>query len=209
MERTALVRFALHPEATAHQGDQPRRDGQPQAGAAILAGRRAIGLLEGVEDRLLSIRRNADARIAHGEMQLCPWSVVRRPLPILRAFLSAVRLPLQRATDHGPRTTNNVQNHLAGPGELDGVADEVDDDLTQAYRIAHQDVGDVGGKVAGEFEALGMAAFRQRLSVSPRVSRNEKGRGSSSSLPASILEKSRMSLMTVNSDSADDFTNLR
>ena len=47
------------------------------------------------------------------------------------------------------------------------------------------------------------------LSRSPTVSRSENGVGSRSSLPASIFEKSRMSLMMVNSESAEEATRPR
>ena len=47
------------------------------------------------------------------------------------------------------------------------------------------------------------------MTVSPSESRRSNGIGSSSSLPASILEKSKMSLIKVSSESADDFTRVR
>ena len=47
------------------------------------------------------------------------------------------------------------------------------------------------------------------LTVSPRLSRISKEIGSRSSFPASIFEKSRISLITVRSESADDLTNCR
>ena len=47
------------------------------------------------------------------------------------------------------------------------------------------------------------------LSVSPTVRPRLKGMVSISSLPASILEKSRMSLITLSSDSEDDLTMFR
>ena len=52
------------PDRPAHQLDEPRGDRQPQAGAAVPPRRRAVRLLEGVEDRRLLLGRDADARVA-------------------------------------------------------------------------------------------------------------------------------------------------
>ena len=52
-----------------------------------------------------------------------------------------------------------------------------------------------------------VARSASALTASPRLSRRRNGdRGPGRSLPASILEKSRMSLMIVSSESADDLT---
>ena len=64
MERAALTLDALDPDAAAHQLDQPARDRQTEARAAKAAGRRGVGLGEGLEDGLLLVARNADARVA-------------------------------------------------------------------------------------------------------------------------------------------------
>ena len=64
MEAAAPADLALHPDPPAHQADQPRGDGQAQPRSAVPAGRRAVGLLEHLEDRRLFLRRDADARVA-------------------------------------------------------------------------------------------------------------------------------------------------
>src|SRR5262249_12851151 len=48
---------------------QTRRDGQPQPGPAVLPGRRGIGLREGLEDQLLLLGGDSDARVAHLKRQ--------------------------------------------------------------------------------------------------------------------------------------------
>ncbi len=52
MEDAALVQFALHPDAPAHQLDELGGDGQPEARPAVHPGRRAVRLGEGIEDQL-------------------------------------------------------------------------------------------------------------------------------------------------------------
>ena len=53
--------------AAAHALDDAARDREPQAGAAELARRAAVGLLELLEDARLRVRRDADAGVAHRE----------------------------------------------------------------------------------------------------------------------------------------------
>ena len=47
-------------------------------------------------------------------------------------------------------------------GELDGVADQVHDDLPQTAGIAHDAVRDIGSDVTDQLETLGMGADGQR-----------------------------------------------
>ena len=63
VERAAPPGLALDPDPPAHQLDQPGRDRQAQPGAAVLAGRRAVGLVERLEDRPLLLGRDADAGV--------------------------------------------------------------------------------------------------------------------------------------------------
>ena len=48
-------------------------------------------------------------------------------------------------------------------GELDGVANEIEDDLAQTGRISDQCVGDIGPDVAGELKSLLLSPQRQQL----------------------------------------------
>jgi hypothetical protein len=60
-EAAALAEQAVGADLPAHQLDQPAADGEAQAGAAVLAGRRVVGLFEGFEELFLLGRAEADA----------------------------------------------------------------------------------------------------------------------------------------------------
>ena len=51
------------PDLAAEQRRQLAADGQAEAGAAVLAARAGVGLLEGLEDEPLLLRRDADAGV--------------------------------------------------------------------------------------------------------------------------------------------------
>ena len=51
----------------AQEHGQFAADGQAEAGAAVFARRAGVGLLEGLEDEPLLLRRDADARVLDGE----------------------------------------------------------------------------------------------------------------------------------------------
>jgi len=69
VESAAPAGLTLHPDAPAQQLDQLGGDGQAQPGAAVLARRRAVGLLERPEDLAQLVRRDADAGVADRKMQ--------------------------------------------------------------------------------------------------------------------------------------------
>src|ERR1700692_3616713 len=107
---TALAGLALEPHAASHHLCESHTDGKSQAGAAILASHRAVGLRESIEDGVLLFDGDADAGIFDGKMQRsrgrsCRWLIHRN-------------------------------ENLAALGEFDGIADEVDQDLTNAPGIA-------------------------------------------------------------------------
>ena len=115
---------------------------------------------------------HADAGVAHREVQL---DLLAGPLEQLR------------------RSTTD----LALLGELDRVVDEVDEDLAEPQRVAHQVARACSGATcAQELQPLVVRLLaderRPRCSM---TSSSWKSVASMSSLPASILEKSRMSLM--------------
>ena len=64
-EGRAAAGFAGQADVAAHELQQLAGDGQPQPGAAVLAGRRTIGLREGLEQERLLRRGQADARVPH------------------------------------------------------------------------------------------------------------------------------------------------
>ncbi len=131
-EAAALGGLALDRDGALHEGDQAGGDGQAEAGADA---RGACGahLGEGLEDLWQLGGGDADAGVADVEAEDC---VVGRP------FDGA-----------------HVEGHGAARGcELDGVAEEVDEDLEQAIAIADEVGGDVGRDVVKEREALGLDA---------------------------------------------------
>ena len=132
----------------------------------------------------LLFRRDADARVRHGKPQL------------------------QLALDVSQQL--NGEDHFALLGELYGVAHQIDDDLPQTAGIAHNASGTFGVDLEGQLEPFlvareGSAVFM----VSPRQSPRLKSIASISSLPASIFEKSRMSLIRESKDSADILAKFR
>src|SRR5208283_1545081 len=143
MKRAALAHFAFHPNLAAHHLDQLRGDGQAQTGSAVLARGRTVGLRERLKNHTLLVLGNTDARVADGKVQA-----------ELVPFLSI---------------QCDLDNHLTPFGKFDRVADEIDNDLTQADRVADQFVGYVRDDVRGQLEALLVGANRQGLERVPQV----------------------------------------
>ncbi len=90
MKSAAMSRFALHPDAAAHQFHQAGGYGQPQASAAVLPRSGAVGLRERLKDHAMLFRRNADAGVDDAKTQrdlrsLERFGAVRsqRPVPAL------------------------------------------------------------------------------------------------------------------------------
>ena len=115
-ERRAHARNALDADVAAHQLGESLDDRQAEAGAAVAARGRRIDLRERVEQHSAALRRDADARVAHGDAHG-------------QVGVAAI--------DHA-----HVDRDLAALGELHGVAAEVDQDLPDARRVAD----DVGGQ---------------------------------------------------------------
>ncbi|MND85011.1 hypothetical protein D3C80_769180 [compost metagenome] len=107
-EHAALAGAAVDADLPTQQVRQVAGNGQAQAGAAITAVAGAIHLVEGAEDRLLLVGGDADAGIAHGK------------------------------DDAGARLVTDVQADLAALGELDGVGQQVLEDLLQALAVGEQ-----------------------------------------------------------------------
>ncbi len=121
-ERAALAENALHRDLTAHQLDELPADRQAQSGAAEAPGGRTVGLGKRPEQLADLLRRHADPGV--GDLDLQP---------------QPVGLVADRREPH---------DDLAGLGELEGVADQVDQHLGQPQRIADQGPRDrrIGGE---------------------------------------------------------------
>ena len=91
-ERGSAPDLAFDPDVAAHQLHQPRRDRQAEPRAAEAPGGRAVGLRERLEDELLLVARDADARVDDGEVQADLAGQLRRDVdaqadsPRLREF---------------------------------------------------------------------------------------------------------------------------
>ena len=183
------------------------RDGQAQPGAAVLAassscrpGRRprrsAVCFSGGMP---MPVSRTGKCRKT-GRQRKSQSQGREEPLVSGRGYPLSAR-PARTAR----------HDHLALLGELDGVAHQVDDDLAQPVRVARPGPSGTSGAMwqasSRPFCGARMASVLQGVADSSRAGRSRSC--SRSSLPASILEKSRMSLITVSSESADDFDQSR
>ncbi len=135
VERATATGHALDPQTASHQRYQLHRDGQTQSGAAIPASDRAVGLGEGLEDHGLLIGRDTDARVLDAKVQ---------------AHLVAARFLLFHADDD-----------FAVLGEFDGVADQVNQDLTEPAGVAHQNLRHVSGNLTGQLQAFLLGTHAQ------------------------------------------------
>src|SRR5579863_8151450 len=125
---------AVDADFAAHQGGELRADGQSQTGAAIFSRRERVRLAEGIEYAALDFLGYADARVDDLESQ----QAIRAGCPY-------------------------PHDNLAGVRELDGVADEIDEDLAQPHRIAPHGAGDVEIDGTGQFKPLRMSSAGKDL----------------------------------------------
>ncbi len=124
-----LARGALDGDVAAHQPGQAPRDREAQPRAPELPGGRRVGLGKGLEDLIELVGLDADAGVAHPHHE---------PQP--RGLGGA---DVERHRDPAPLG-----------GELDGVADQVVDDLAQPHVVALQAPGHRGAQAIVEGQAL-------------------------------------------------------
>ena len=129
MEDAAGARRAFDADGAAHAFDQAAADRQAEAAAAEAAGDRAVDLGELGEQLAQCFRGDADAGVGDREAE-----------PDGRAL----------GADQPDR-----QAHRAGGGELDAVAEQVEQHLAQAVGVADGADGDVVGDLDGHRQALG------------------------------------------------------
>ena len=145
---------------------------RPKPGAAVLARGGSVDLAERLEQPRPCDRRECRCR--------CP-----APANVTSCRPSPFGAPLHSEHD------------FALLGELDGVAQQVDQDLPQPGDIAHDPGGHVRGHRVGQFQPFLGPAHRDHVHGRLRRRRADRtARLSKSRWPASIFEKSRMSLMT-------------
>ena len=132
-EGRALARLAQDLDAALHGLGEAAHDRQAEPGAAEAARGRAVGLHERLEQPVALLVGEADAGVGDLDAQHAVAGILER------------------------------QPHRARLGELDGVAQQVEQDLLQAQRIADHAVGHVGGDIGDEAQALGHGLRCQRL----------------------------------------------
>ena len=179
-ERAAAPRLAGRADRAAHQLDQLAADAQPEPGAAVLARGRGVGLGERLEQPLGLLGVDADPGVGDLEAHAAP---------------ARARLALGDA--HGD---------LALRGELDRVADQVGEHLLEAEAVAHHVQPRLALDERAQVEALPARGLGEQLDrVVDRVGEAELG-VLELEPPASILDRSRMSLMIVSSCSPEVWT---
>ena len=137
MKLTALARFAVDPDLSTHHADECRRNRESETRAAIATRRRGIGLHERIENVLAPIGGDADAGVDHREMDLTLFA--------------------------GTALDTRPQDDFAALGELDGVTDQIQDDLTQPIGIADERGRNGRLDIANELQPLLMRPQGQHL----------------------------------------------
>src|ERR1700730_4862886 len=135
MEGAAFAVFTFDPNAAVHHGDQTSADCQSESGAAVYAGHGTVRLGKCFEDFALFVGRNADASILDGKVQA-------QGAGSFRFFLYP-------------------DKDLTAFGEFDGIADQIDHDLTDSSGIAQESVGDIRLNVVNKLQTFLMSAIAQ------------------------------------------------
>ena len=141
MKGAAAVDFAFDPQLASHQLDELAGDRQAEPGPAVPAGRRTVCLGKRLEDLLHFFGSDADAGVTNAEGE--------------------------RRAKRGGRLQPDGQDHFAARSELDGVAENVQQHLTEPAAIADERLGHIGCDVAGQFDPFFARAQRQHFGRIP------------------------------------------
>ena len=181
MESAALSGLALHPDAAAHQVHQSARRWTSRGRCRRIGAWWSLGLGEGFENDLAAFRGGIPIPVSATLKCKTAWS-------------GRVRLRSSTRTTTSPLL-----------GKLDGISHQIDEDLSQPAGISDQmrraPRAECGRRVPGPSDRPATPSISDRCLAS--VSRRSKSMFSMSSLPASILEKSRMSLISASRESAE------
>ena len=151
-----------------------REIARPEPGAAELAGRAAVGLLEFAEDARLLLRRDADAGVAHLEDDFSAAGPASTMTPTPPVSVNLMALPA--------RLSSTWRKRVASPMTRSGSRSSTSEAISRP---------------------LACARGPSSSTTSSTRSVSENGCVSSSSLPASILEKSRISSISDSSASPE------
>jgi len=128
---------AFDPDPPAHPFNQLRGNGQSQPGAAVVPRGRTVHLGKRLEDHRLLFRWNADPRVRDRKVQA--------------ALADPIRLG------------RHLQDDRAAFRELQGVVDEVEEDLSQPQRIAEVAFRHARRELGSQLEVFLPRADDQRL----------------------------------------------
>ena len=178
---------AGEPDFAAQQHGQFAADGQAQAGAAVFARRAGIGLLEGLEDEPLLLRRDADAGVLDGEGD------------------DLLRLAQHRMIE-APARRGEADTHLHMACEVNLTALE-----SRFLRICCRRFGSLT-RMRGRSRSnctwngrfLFSATCRKLRSMVSRRPAKEISSTSTVTVPDSIFERSRMSLIRFSRSEPDE-----
>ena len=138
-------------DGAAHQDGEGADDGEAEAGAAEAACGGDVGLFKFGEEAALGVGWDADAGVGDGEVEVCG---------------GAFDVVECEAGGDG-----------AALGEVEGVAEEVGDDLAEAGGVADEGLGDVGGDVEGEAEFFGLGVESHGLDEGLELGARGEGDG--------------------------------
>ena len=160
-ERAALPRLALDADLAAEEARELAADRQAEPCSAVATRGGAVGLLEGLEDELLLVLRDAEAGVLDRE---CDHVFGR-----IRERRRRVSLSRRRQVD--------VKRDAALVGELEGIAEQVTENLQDALAVGFQRDGDVGVDVEVEVDLLlGRHRLEGRLELLRDVRERNVGR---------------------------------
>ena len=143
MKRRAFARRAFGPHFAAHEFDQTLADGQAQARAAVALRGRSIRLHERFEQPRQAVGLDADARVAHGKVQVQERAVL--------AFI------------HFARKQFYPDEDVAVFGEFDGVAQQIGEHLAEAQRIALDGAGNAVVHLINQVQIFLISAHSQKV----------------------------------------------
>ena len=132
-------RGTLDPDSAGHHLDESGRDRQSKTGPAMLSRGGGVGLRERIEDRALALIWNAYASVSDAKVQ--PYVVPRLPLLVY------------------------LHNDPAALRELDCVAHEVDEYLSQTADVPHQRVRDIGPRLSRQRHPLLLRLYDHSIYV--------------------------------------------
>lgn len=174
--RALTFAFTFGPDSAVVHLNQPAGEGQSQSGALVLAGQRALHLGKRLEYTVHVIFPQADSGIHHADLHFPPQ--------VAGAAGHARRF---RGDDLGSQT-----NGSALGSEFNRVGQQIIKNLPQPERVGSYEFGDVC-QVCQQADILPGGFFLMTTRLCSSSGFNLISEEFSSSLPASIFERSRIS----------------